>query len=159
MKGKAIKSMNMFSYNGWYLAKFVGTEAVTSIPGKEFTVAKFKIENSNSEFPESFYLTNDQDEPIVDAINEVLVSVNIEPIAEGADVTTIMSKLQQCENKMFAVLMLPKTNKKGKTFHRLSFIPGERSILPAGDAGKKYEGTVETKKNEEAPKKQNEVPF
>ena len=158
MRGIAIEGGSKFSVNGWYLADITGIEEV-SAPGMLGTVIKLTIEGSKSEFGESFWLTDSKDAPQVDKLNELFVATNKPIIEVGATAETIMAVVQTTIGTKIAVLMLPKPNKKsGKMFHKLSYVPGIPTLLPASDAGKIYDGPVDTTAKSPQVKPADEAP-
>jgi len=145
MKGTIVESTNIFTYNGYYLATIKDVEEV-AMAGGNGTVLKIEIDDSSSQFGESFWLTNLEDAPKRQAIDQLTNAVGVQKIPEGADANFIMTVVQKTIGKKVAVLMLPQANKKtGKMYHKLAYVTNVPTLLPSKEAGKLFTGEVASK--------------
>ncbi len=147
MQGNSIEvSKNMYTYNGWYLATLEGTEEVKTAKGI-WTVAQLRVEGSNSKYPESLYLTNNEDAPDNRACSMLVEAFGGQPIPKGTPAATIMSQIGMCLTKKCSVLMLPKLNPKdGKNYHRFTDDYSVKSVQNAAVAGTTFDGEVKVDK-------------
>lgn len=138
-------SQNPFGYNGYFMAKLVGIKPLKSKSGKGiWTVAELDVEVSNSQYPESLFLTDNEDAPDVRACSMLVEAFGGQPILEGATAESIMAALNGCVNKPCAVLMLPTPSKTdpSKLYHKFTDERSVKSVLPVSAVGNKYTGDL-----------------
>ena len=166
MKGIAKKmstgGSNPFSYNGLYLATLVAIRDLKTSNG-EFTIADFKVDVSNSQYPEGLFLTDNEDTPDLDTCSMVLEAFGAQPLADGATAEQIMAQLNQCIGKKCSILMLPqakKGNPNGPKYHKLVKTKDFKYIQSASNVGVEYKGEIrQPKQSNNTQPKHDDMPF